>query len=256
MRIILSLLSALCFNFLFGQQVGAGNTRTVNTVNASDGIYEKFVLIRWEESDKSNGYRLFRASSAAGASLQEITKSWQKSTWFCDYSAEKGRDYYYAVIAAEDGKSAPLSRFDKGFLKKDDKMANDDLISSTTTERVATGRPGFILVSGVKADSLTYLPGSTARLETGLHNIFDEPTPSANVRIYLSTDAVWDFDDRLLSTSTFSSFPSGTSPAIEVTGKLPADAIPGAYHLLVVASLEGNILNAKTGSATINIKSK
>ena len=237
--------------------MGAANVSTAPdmaaNVHASDGVYDKFVLIRWEAMGKSGDYRLFRAMSATGASMQELTKTWQKSTWFCDYSAEKGRDYFYAVMGSDGQTSTPLSRFDKGFLKKDDKVANDESLSATTPDKYAAGRQIFVLVSEVGADSSTYAPGAVARLVIGLQNIFDEPAPRTDVRVYLSSDTVWDFDDKLLIYKAYSGFPANLKVPLSELVQLPVDILPGAYHLLVVAAPEGNILNAKTGSTLINI---
>lgn len=248
--------------FLFVAQnapvpIGTGNISAtqyvVSNVNASDGVYDKFVLIRWEPSEKSSDYRLFRASSQAGASMLELTKSWQKSTWFCDYSAEKERDYFYAVIGSDGKTSLPLSRFDKGFLKKEDKVAHDESLSSTTPDKYATGKQIFVLVSDVTADTSFYAAGDATRLSIGLQNIFDEPSPSTEVRVYLSSDAIWDFDDNLLLYKAYSGFPANLKVSLNETVQLPDDILPGAYQLLVVVAPEGNILNAKTGSITINI---
>jgi hypothetical protein len=261
MRIPFFLLLLLLSNQLLAQnsQVAVGaaniaaNPSVPANVNASDGVYEKFVLIRWEASDKSDNYRLFRATSAAGASLQELTDSWQKSTWFCDYSAEKGKDYFYAVMGSDGKTSSPLSRFDKGFLKKDDKTAYDESLTSVVPDKYAAGKQIFALVSEVAADTSTYAAGSTARLRIGLQNIFEEATPQTDVRVYISTDAVWDFDDTLLLSKSYSGFPANLKAALEERVLLPKEILPGGHYLLVVAAPEGNILNAKTGSTKINI---
>ena len=225
-------------------------------VNASDGVYDKFVLIRWEVADQMGNYRLFRATSTSGASMQELTKSWQKSTWFCDYSAEKGRDYFYAVMGSDGKTSTPLSRFDKGFLKKDDKVAHDESLTSTTPDRYAAAKQIFVLVSEVAADTAAYAAGGTARLNFGLQNVFDQSTPRTDVRVYLSTDLTWDFDDKMLTSKSYSGFPANLKVTLQETITLPQNILPGVYHLLVVAAPEGNILNAKTGTTTINMSSQ
>jgi hypothetical protein len=237
------------------EPLGAANSavasQSSSNVDASDGIYEKFVLIRWDAVGKTGQYRLFRATSNAGASLLELTKNWQNSTWFCDYSAEKGRDYFYAVMGSDGETSLPLSRFDKGFLKKDDKTAYEESLTSIVPDKYASGKQ--IFVSEVATDTSTYAANNTARLIIGLQNIFDESTPRTDVRVYLSADAIWDFDDNLLVSKSYSGFPANLKTALTEDVQLPKEILPGEYYLLVVAASEGNILNAKTGTTKINI---
>ena len=260
-----SLFLFLFFPLLLSAQISqprmsASNVSNLHTapegVNASDGVYDKFVLIRWEASNLNSNFRLFRAKSSSGASMLELTKSWQKSTWFCDYSAEKGQDYYYAVLGSDGKTSSPLSRFDKGFLKKEDKIAHDESLSYNTPDKYAAGKQIFVLVSEVNTDTSSYSLGAQARLNIGLQNIFDDPTPTTHLRVYLSLDNVWDFDDTLLLSKAYSGFPATIKVALSETVQLPDNVLPGAYNLLVVATTEGNILQSKTGSTTINILGK
>lgn len=259
MRSFLKFLFLLASQTLFAQTsplpMGAANEAfiTPTNVNASDGVYDKFVLVRWEADEKASSFRLFRATSASGASMQELTQNWQKSTWFCDYSAEKGRDYYYAVMGIGQNNSTPLSRFDKGFLKKEEKYAQDESLSALSPDKYAAGKQVFVLVSEVRTDSPDYTAGSTVHLSIGLQNIFDESTPRTDLRVYLSSDLVWDFEDKLLSFKSYSGFPANLKASIAESLDLPENLLPGAYHLLIVAAPEGNVLSAKTGVVSINI---
>lgn len=229
---------------------------TPKVINASDGVYDKFVLIRWDSDDKMSEFRLFRASSASGASMQELTKSWQKSTWFCDYSAEKNRDYFYAVIASDKKTSSPLSSFDKGFLKKEEKIAQDESLSATTQDKYAAGKQIFVLVSSVDTDIAEYQAGSRVNLNIELQNIFEESTPRTDLLVYLSKDLTWDFEDKLLASKSYSGFPGNLKASINEVVALPENLLPGMYHFIIVAASEGNILNAKTGSVTFKILGK
>ncbi|GAB4497758.1 MAG: hypothetical protein OHK0019_31950 [Saprospiraceae bacterium] len=256
MRTFLFLLMLVTPRFFLAQTSSTDSKAASLTpiyINASDGVYEKFVLIRWEAVDKMGDYRVFRATSSSGASLQELTKNWQKSTWFCDYSAERGRDYFYAVMGSDGKTSSPLSRFDKGFVRKDDKSAYDDSFSSVTSDRYAASKQIFVLVAEVDTDTTAYAAGNKVQLRIGLQNIFNEPTPRTELRVYLSSDAIWDFNDTLLTSKTYSGFPAELKVTLEEQITLPQNVLPGQYHLLVVAAPEGNILNAKTGSTFTNI---
>lgn len=236
--------------------MGAPMSQSAHQVQASDGVYDKFVLVRWEEVAGSTGYRLFRANSASGASMQELTKSWQKSTWFCDYSAERGKDYFYAVMANVNGKSSPLTAFDKGYKRKEESFATEESLTATGGEKVAAGKQVFLLVSDVRVDSAAVTVGGPMRVQMKLENVFDQPTPGADVRWYLSQNNIWDFSDTLLSERTFSSFPAGAETVVSETLVLPEKILPGTYYILVVAAPDGQILHAKTGSVEITVTSK
>ena len=259
MHLLLSLIMITAPVIALGQQAGiafgAGKESAPANVNASDGIYDQFVLIRWEASEEGNAFRLFRATSPSGASMLELTKNWQNSTWFCDYSAEIGRDYYYAVMATDGNKSTPLSRFDKGFLRKPAKMAQEESLS-VETDKYAAGKSIFVLVSDVQIPQETYQPGAGGPVTIGLQNIFEETTPPTEIRVYLSRDVIWDFSDVLLATKSYSGFPAAFKGNLEIEFVLPEKTIPGNYQLLIVASSEGNILHAKTGAAPIKISGR
>ncbi len=222
-------------------------------VYASDGTYDKFVLIRWEASEGATYYRVFRATSSEGASLKEITRSWQASTWFCDYSAERGRDYFYAVMASNGNESSSLSPFDKGFVRKDGKIAWDESLSLTEVERYAAPKVFFALVEEASRDKSIYRAGDTAQLNIRLRNIFEEPTRRIDLHIYLSTDVVWHFSDRLLSSKSYSSIPANARAELKENCPLPPNLLTGEYYLIIVAAPGGDILNAKTGYLKIFI---
>jgi hypothetical protein len=235
---------------------GAGQPAATVQVNASDGVYDKFVLIRWEASEKTTEYRVFRATSASGSSMLELTKLWQKSTWFCDYSAEKGRDYFYAVMASDGKTAAPLSRFDKGYLKKEDKYANDESLSALEPDKYAAGKQIFMLVSDLKTAASELEAGKQIELSIGLQNIFDDPAPRTEIRIYLSKNPLWDFDDTPLLTKSYSGFPANMKATLIENLRIPSATLPGEYYLIAVASPEGVILQAKTGALPITISNQ
>jgi hypothetical protein len=252
----LTLLLKLCFlGTLLAQtsEKAAIAIQTPININASDGVYDKFILIRWEPGGSSSNYRLFRATAANGKSMVELTKGWQNSTWFCDYSAEKNRDYYYAVMGQDGGKTSALSAFDKGFLKKPVDIATDESITSTTPDKYAVGKQIFALVSAVTPDTSDIEAGDTLGITLGLQNIFEEPTPRTTMKIFLSNDEVWDFEDQSLLTKIYSGFPASLKFDIEESVAFPKELLAGSYYLIVVLSPENEILQSKTGLAKINI---
>ncbi|MFN4080399.1 MAG: hypothetical protein ACK4NS_05830 [Saprospiraceae bacterium] len=241
----------------FSQKMGSAAQaalRQPTKVEASDGIYEKFVLVRWDACEKANNYRLFRALDPSGGSMVELTEKPQQSTWFCDYGAERGKEYYYGVMALSDRDKSPLSAFDKGYLRKDNKVAQEDLLSLSATERLAAGRPAYLLVSSLDLEEKTYASGESVSLSIGLQNIFDDPSLRAELRVYLSQDAVWDFSDVELLNRQYSSFPGNAKTTVFEKITIPMNWISGDYYLIVVSMPEGDILQAKSGVTRIKIK--
>lgn len=239
--------------FAYEPALQSNNAKVPESIHASDGTYDKFVLVRWEPKEQGGLYRLFRAVSRDGGSMRELTKTWQKSTWFCDYTAEKGQDYYYAVMESDGQKTAPLSRFDKGFLRKSDDIAQDEPMVSANFDKYAAGKIVFALVAEVSPDSAISSNNHPINLRIGLQNIFEEMVPRTELRIYLSQNATWDFEDILLHSKTFSGFPALAKASLLETIVLPKNILPGTYNLLVVASPEGDIMNSKTGFTPITI---
>jgi hypothetical protein len=242
-------------DLIISEQEDNSEVVIASNVNASDGVYDKFVLIRWDAANKGGSYRLFRATAANGKSMLELTKGWQNSNWFCDYSAEKGRDYFYAVMESDGINTAPLTPFDKGFLRKDDaKIVEEGSISAANPdERYASGKTAFVLVDAVVLDTLSTQAGKVVSASIGLQNIFEEAIPRTDLRIYLSKDAIWDFSDQQLISKTYSGFPASFKGKINEKIPVPAEMLSGEYYILVVAAPEGSILNAKVGMSKINI---
>lgn len=220
---------------------------------ASDGIYDKFVLIRWESSEKASSYKVFRANNSKATSLQEVSNAWQKSTWVCDYSALPNVDYYYTVVASDGKIISPMGTMDKGFLKKSAPMANDERELLAETEVYGAQKQIFLLIGEAILDQLTYRAGATVQLGIHFQNIFDQPTPRSEVRYFLSQDAVLDWNDQLLGSKSLSSIPPNARFALTEAVQLPANLLSGNYNLIIVSSAEGAVLSSKTALTTVKI---
>lgn len=257
LKAFLKIVALLTATSVSAQKMGTmatpSSTKWPTKVEASDGVYEKFVLVRWEACEKALGYRLFRANDPDGGSMIELTQKPQQSTWFCDYGAERDKEYYYSVMVLFEREKSPLSPFDKGYLRKDGKIAQEELLTSASPERLASGRPAYLLVSSLDVENRPYLPGESVALAIGLQNIFDDPSLRAEVRVYLSQDTVWDFGDVELLNRQYSSFPANAQTTVHEKIKIPDDLLPGDYCLIVVSMPEGDILQAKAGTIRIKI---
>lgn len=260
-------LGGLCLAFIgFGQQVtispplgagrgapGSNSLATPEAVVASDGIYDKFILVRWEPSEGASQYKVFRTTNPQAPSFQEVSNGWQKSTWLCDYSALPNVDYFYSVVASNGKSMSKLAPLDKGFLRKATPIAGDPPLSLASNEALGTARQVFLLMGGVQVPDQDFLPGAAFEATLSLKNIFDAATPLTDLRFFLSIDEQLDWDDPLLLTKTVSSLPPDAS--LELTEKLtlPSGLLPGKYFLLAVSSSEGDVLNSKIALTALKI---
>lgn len=220
---------------------------------ASDGTYDKFVLLRWSASAESAAYKVFRATSMNAASLQEISQGWQKSTWFCDYSALPDVDYYYAVMATDGKRNSAASQLDKGFLRRNAPVANDTERLLSSTEAYGAPQPAFLMVASVELPPQGHAPGNPLEITLNLENIFDKEVPPTELRFYLSADTVFDWNDLYLDNRILSNIPANTTFQLTQTLRLPTTLVAGDYQLVVVGSTEGAILSSKTYFATLKI---
>lgn len=222
-------------------------------LSASDGIYEDYVLIRWDDAEGASRYKVFRTTDPRGKGLQELSPDWKKSNWLCDYGALPGVDYYYAVAASNGQTTSALSGFDKGYLKKKIPIANEEGLLSSNEAMAAPPRI-FLLLSGLSVDAQAYAAGSAMLVALNLQNIHSQTAPLTEIRYLLSSDTRLDWDDRLLQKRTYVDFPSNASHLLHEQLRLPADLLPGEYYLIAVASPEGEIIASKTAVTQIVIK--
>jgi hypothetical protein len=219
-------------------------------VTASDGDHDKYVLIRWDPTEGAQKYRVYRSTSPKSATMQEVTKSWQNSTWFCDYGVSRGVDYYYAVMSSNGTVSSALSQTDKGFIRKEDARANNTDLSDIR-EMAAPPKP--VMIETVKTTADTYAAGDTVSVSFDLRNMTQTATPAAQVRIFLSNDVELDWDDKELSKKTYSALPANGTIVLKEKVVLPQPLLAGTYNLIAVISIEGRILKSEIGVTQITV---
>ena len=221
-------------------------------VIASDGIYDKFVLVRWENSDHASTYKVFRSTDPKKSALQEVTRSWQRSTWLCDYTALPGVKYHYAVVANSGRVISPTSNFDQGHVRSRP-VANEEEDNLAVNEAYAAPHFVYLLASGITATPMTLRAGESFILEANLQNIFERATSRTEIRTFFSDDAQLDWGDQLLGRRNLSSVRPNSSLSLKENLTLPTDVLPGEYYIILVCSAEGKILHSKTDSTTIQI---
>lgn len=248
--------SLILLSFLFYPDSYAQHSSAIEApkqINASDGIYDRFILVRWEPAENAIQYKVFRSAKPEVVSLQEVSNGWQKSTWVCDYSALPNTDYYYTVVASTGEKLSNAGTFDKGFLKKTSAVAIEESHLLTEAEVYGAQKHIFLLISEVSTQSPDYLPGDVLNFSVVLQNIFDQPTLRSENRYFLSEDNILDWNDLRLGTELLSSVLPMATLKLNSTIQLPEQLLPGKYYLLIVNSSEGSILNSKTGIVSFNI---
>ncbi len=229
------------------------NLEAPKNISASDGVYDKFVLIRWEPCEGASQYKVFRSTSPKGAGLQEVSNTWQKSTWLSDYSALPNVDYHYTVVASNGKSTSPIGTLDKGFVKKNTAIAIEETTLLAENEAYGANRKIFLLIASSIAEKETYRAGETLNLNVILQNIFEEQAPRTELRFYLSTDGLLDWNDQLLGTKNLSESRANIKFEMKETLRLPANLLPGVYQLITVSSPEGSILASKTALSSIKI---
>lgn len=221
-------------------------------VRASDGVYDKFVLVLWENSENAHQYKVFRSTDPKKSALQEVSRSWQKSNWLCDYTALPGVKYHYAVVASNGKALSSVSEFDQGHVRTTSIAAEEDE-ELTFNEAYAAPHRIYLLVSGLKVSKPELRAGEDFGLEANLQNIFDQATTRTEVRLFLSKNAHLDWDDQLLNRRNLSSVLPNASFVFTEKLTLPSDVLPGEYNIIIVCSAEGEILDSKTDSIPIQI---
>lgn len=245
----------VAFLWCFSPTLAQSNARPEAPVGvtASDGDHTNYILIRWDAASGAQQYKVFRSTNSKMTSMQEVSKSWQKSTWFCDYGVQKGVDYYYAVMSGSGNQSSNLSNLDKGFVRKTDGQAgNNDL--SEAQGLTTKPRPNYLLVSDMNTEKNAYQAKDTVALTINLQNIAEAVTPTTQIRVFLSKDAVLDWDDVELSEKAYTNFPANQAIVLREKVVLGKSVMPGTYNLITVISIEGNILSSTTGTCTFKVE--
>lgn len=92
-------------------------------INASDGTYQKYVLVRWDAASQTSLYKVYRGTSETPSKLKEVSNDWQKSTALYDYGVLPGVEYYYRIVSGHAEKESAYSEADMGFIKGGEAIA-------------------------------------------------------------------------------------------------------------------------------------
>jgi subtilase family serine protease len=112
--------------------------------------------------------------------------------------------------------------------------------SSSASAAVTVNDPGQLFVdiamqAGLSSPSGA-VTGSTISLSGGVQNIGNDTTNySVNVYFYLSTDQIYDTQDRYLGSINNGYLSAGQSKSFTQSVTIPANLTPGSYYLLAIA---------------------
>jgi len=222
---------------------------------ASDGTYDKYVLIRWNAQAAVEGYKVFRRANPDHGSFQEITKGWQKSTWLCDYGAQPGVTYYYTVIGSRQGEESPMARLDDGFVATD-KFVDEEPLLTSANGRYAEPARFLLSADAPQTEKKFYRAGETANFTYTLSNPYEVSVARTEIRYFLSNDATYDWTDRPLTdtTKTYSDFPAQGTFRMEESAVLPDGLTPGNYYLLIVNAGNGDLSQLRVSPLPLSVR--
>jgi len=111
-------------------------------INASDGTYTKYVLIRWMSPGSANGFQLFRSKDNLVKNATLVNQQTLESSWLFDYDVQPGVKYHYWVKATyETTATSPFSSPDEGFAAKLENIALEEETIEAGIENLAINEP-------------------------------------------------------------------------------------------------------------------
>lgn len=111
-------------------------------INASDGTYTKYVLIRWMSSGATKNFQVFKSGDNQVKNAILLNQQKLESSWLLDYDVKPGVKYNYWVKATYDTKTtSPYSIPDEGFAASLENIALDQETIEASIENLATNDP-------------------------------------------------------------------------------------------------------------------
>lgn len=250
-----NLIQFILFSFLLGlgQFPLAGQVQPVlppNDLTASDGVYEKYVLIKWSPAKHAETYKVFRTTDPSKAP-ESLTKKWQQSTWLADYTAQPGVEYFYAVVGNNNLEISVLSNYDKGYLKPINPVANDTDMNTETVFAKDNSNP--LMIGAITIENPTVKVGGVLSVSVELENLSNRDLSRPELRFFLSNDNSLSWDDELIDIKFFATFLAESSSRLDFEISIPDQRKPGGYSLIVVSSQESAILNSRIGVVSFDI---
>lgn len=109
------------------QEIFATISATPEQINASDGTYAKYVLVRWMSPGSATGFQVYKSEDKQVAKAALINKETLKNSWILDYDVQPGVKYHYWVKAAYELEAvSSYSTSDEGFAANNENIALEE----------------------------------------------------------------------------------------------------------------------------------
>ncbi|NJO87242.1 MAG: hypothetical protein HC821_04420 [Lewinella sp.] len=223
---------------------------------ASDGLYEKYVLIRWDAVAEADGYKVLRRVHPSYGSFQEVNEGWQRSNWLCDYGALPGVRYYYTVVSNYQGVTSAMAELNSGYVVSQN-VAIDE--QSLTSADVYSTAPDFSLeVSEPELAQAQCFAGESINFDFLLTNRYEAAVARTEIQYFLSSDVSYSWDDLPLleSVKVLSAFPPTSEWRLETTAVIPTGVKAGRYYLLIVSAARGNLAHLRATHIPLDIEER
>ncbi len=241
-------------SFLNGQSPPINLPLEIKELHASDGIFEDYVLIRWQGTVEEAAYQVYRNNKPQTEGMELISKSWQKSTWLADYEAEAGKQYYYGIkVKSVSGTVKQVNDFDVGYVKKPPPIANEDQLLSYEDDVLATPKK-IVHINNFGLPDTVGIIGDLMEIDFQLENVQPDTLKELEIRFFLSSDIQLDWDDSILNKTLIPPIPSGSTFNGKRPLEIPTYLSPGAYYLFLVASFEGKIFGSTVERTFIKLE--
>jgi len=111
-------------------------------INASDGTYTKYVLIRWMSPGSAKSFQLFKSKDNVVKNATLVNQQTLESSWLLDYDVQPGVKYHYWVKANYAAAPAsPFSTPDEGFAAKLENIALEEATIEADNENLVINEP-------------------------------------------------------------------------------------------------------------------
>lgn len=225
-NLVLTLVYCLVASF----SLYAQSTATPQQLEASDGTYEKYVMIRWEVMPVEHSFKVYRSTSPSADALHVISQEWQKSPMLYDYGVLPGVEYYYRVVAKKGEQVSEYSLADLGYIKAGKAIAAN-LIPGTYLEPLVNSLRSDnynFTVTSPQADTLFTIPTDSTFLFKGQLDVDDLNSDSGFIlSIFSNEDAAYENNMPMVSQ------PLALDNDFSFETILPVPQASGLYYIVV-----------------------
>jgi hypothetical protein len=204
------------------------------TVQASDGTFEKEVQISWQPLGKTYEYLVFRSESPVFPPKTGIVigQGWQKDNHISDRHVDDGKFYYYFIKAKKGKEESSYSFSDRGHSVA---FANENRNKSTSSMYDS-------LKADIRLSESVYPLSGTISLGYMIENAQKQAVENIQIRIYLSKDEILSENDVSLCAESVGRIEGQSTKRNALRCKIPPSVSAGNYWLLLVNESDKRLL--------------